>query len=325
MPVQHTHTVSQTLSNRSGIGHYCKDPCDYPDWKSWFQGDDDELDHFDSALDAAKRMWDAALSFPPPGSTYRYSTFGYTFAGAAMEGAVGAPITSIFDDYIREPFNLGTLTAEDRSVPNPKRSLLFYTDNREATPDDMSYKVLGGGLEGSAYDLARFGQKLISGEILDATSLATMWAPPDREGCGKSASDAMGWCIATQWGTSLVYKSGNQLGSNSNIRMFPDEGIVIVALTNREEGGHDARIVTFEIGRLMLDTTAVAGTPVTQAGALQVQALNETEIDEPDSEFIPAEFVPWPVSNPVVELDLDDTIEDGQEPEWRLFLPLITR
>jgi len=301
LPDHHTHTIQQTMANRSGIGHYDT----YPDIEG----------SFGTALAATFLLWDTPL-VANPGSMYIYSTHAYTFLGASLEGAVGDPIGTIFEDYLRTAYNLGTLNLEDRSQPNKFRSLLYDTDNDEVEADDLSWKVLGGGLESSAYDLLRFGMLLLNGTILDQDSLDLMWTPPDN-----LSNYALGWNTGTHKGSSVVAKDGAQLGARSYLRIYPDDGIVIAILTNRKEGGHDPAELAKTIGGLMLDAAAAQS-----AAEIALQPLAEV-IEEPTEEGQdPAEVI-WPVSNPTAT----PSPEDLQEPPGEIyiaeaiFLPFVTK
>jgi CubicO group peptidase (beta-lactamase class C family) len=313
MPVHHTHTVSQTLSNRSAIGHYS----DYPNWPQWVGGEDGDPDHYATALAAAMQLWDAPLPYPPPGSTYKYSSFAYTFTGAAMEGAVGDPISEILEDHLTGPYNLNTLIAEDRSVPNAKRSLLYNSSNVEVEADDLSWKVLGGGLEASAYDLARFGIRVENGTILSQDSLDRLWTRPD-----SLANYALGWDVGTHLGSPVVAKSGAQNGARSYIRIYPDENIVIVILTNRKTG-HNPRNLALQIATLMLSPPLASSSA---ADSPQAEVAAEEPIDEPEAEGLPAEDVVWPVSNPLAQPspeDLEEPVESEEAAMWTVYLPMV--
>jgi CubicO group peptidase (beta-lactamase class C family) len=238
-----------------------------------------------------------------------------------MEGAAGGAIPYILEDYLQSPYNLKTLRAEDRSLLNPKRSLLYKVDDKEAPSNDLSWKVLGGGMESSAYDLARFGVQVMDGTILTEASRNQLWTAPNTWGCGGGAY-ALGWCVGTKDGTQVVSKVGRQNGANSYIRMYPDEEIVIVVLTNRRGGGHKTWTIGQDIGALML---AERNAAVSIAGSQQALDLAQEEIDEPDSEGLPAEYVVWPVSNPVAELtpeDIGEPVPEGHTLSHFLYLPL---
>ena len=325
MPVHHTHTVSQTLSNWAGIGHYSDD---YPDYKEWIDADYDpdadedeegaddnfEPDHFDTALAAARTMWHAPLSYPPPGSTYSYSSFGFTFAGAALEGAAGESVPTLLRDHLRVPFELSTLRP-DRNGPDPKRSLIYGDSNQEKSPDDTSWKLLGGGLEGSAYDLARLGNGLVDGTILTSESREVLWSPADGQ-----VTYGLGWDIATFDDRQVVLHTGHQAGANSYLLIYPDEEIVIVLLSNRRRG-HETAPMGIEIGRLMIDALAVGGAENQLLSPAQVLAP-----DEPDTEGLPPEYVVWPTSDPVTGVeDFTEPVPDlTGETRSFLYLPLLS-
>lgn len=303
LPDHHTHTVEQTLSNRSGIGHY-------PDYPSI-------VDAYATALDAASQLWDEPLVYTP-GAGYKYSTHAYTFAGASMEEAAGFPISNTLENYLQTPYDLNTLRVENRDVPDPKRSLLYNGNNDEVSADDLSWKVLGGGLEASAYDLARFGIQVVDGTILIEDSRDEMWTPPDGQ-----SNYALGWSTGTESGTQVVAKDGAQNGARSYIRIYPDENIVIVVLTNRKTGGHSPVQLGRDIGALML---AEMNAPIHTGNPLQPLSPVQEEIDEPDEEGLPAEYVVWPVSNPVADPAPEDLQEPGREApinEPRAYLPVV--
>lgn len=299
LPAFHTHAISHTISNRAGIGAYGT----YPS----IVGD------YDTALDAAALLWNTPL-LATPGTQYIYSTHAYTFLGASLEGAVGDPIGTIYEDNLRTPFSLNTLTLEDRSVPNKFRATLYNTDNDEVAADDLSWKVLGGGLESSTYDLARFGIRVQDGTILTQASRDLMWTPPD-----SLSNYALGWNTGTHKGAVVVAKDGLQNGARSYLRIYPDDGIVIAILTNRKEGGHDPAGLAKDIGGLMLDAAA-------SSQAMALQPLAE-ELEEPQDEGQdPAEVV-WPVYNPTAT----PTPQDLEEPPGEvyiaeaIFLPFLGR
>lgn len=302
LPVFHTHTVRQTVSNRSGIGHYE----DYPSVNG----------HYNTALAAAQQIEDVPLVYTP-GAGYKYSTHAYTFLGAAMEAATSQSIGTIVESQITTPFGLNSLRVEDRSIPNAKRATLYNTSNQEVSADDLSWKILGGGLESSAYDLARFGIRILNGTILTPASQTEMWTPPD----GYS-NYALGWSTGSEAGTQVVAKDGAQNGARSYLRMYPQKGIVIAILTNRKDGGHSPVQLGRDIGALMLASM--------NASALEDPNSNQLaaeEVEEPDEEGLDPDLVVWPVENPVAE----PTAQDLQEPigqpvnALEIFIPVVLK
>jgi CubicO group peptidase (beta-lactamase class C family) len=94
----------------------------------------------------------------------------------------------------------------------------------------------------------RFGMKLVDGTILGPDALDRLWTPPDA-----LSRYALGWDTGRDACQRVVAKNGGQLGSNSYIRIYPDAGIVIAVLTNRQSGGHSAVTLGRGIGGILLE------------------------------------------------------------------------
>jgi CubicO group peptidase (beta-lactamase class C family) len=114
IPNYHTYAVDQTITNRSGLGHYPH----YPSIGG----------QFDTAYEAVQELWDVHPAWSEPGIAYLYSTHAYTFLGAAMEGAVGGSIGDIFQTHMWSPYNLNSMLPEDRDVPEKFRASLYNTE-----------------------------------------------------------------------------------------------------------------------------------------------------------------------------------------------------
>jgi CubicO group peptidase (beta-lactamase class C family) len=301
LPAPHSHTVAQTLTNRSGVGHYDAHPS--------------IVAEYNTALAAAMQLWSTS-PVNTPGTAYLYSTHAYTYAGASFEGAVGTPLVNLFDNYLRIPFNLNSLRPEDRSVPHKFRATLYNTSNQEVQADDLSWKVLGGGLETSAYDLVRFGAYLVNGTIMNQDALDLMWTRPDT-----LRNYGYGWDTGTQLGRTVVGKAGAQNGARSYIRIFPDDDLVIAVLSNQR--GHDTRGLTIDIANIILTGQQGMGALSPGGGSL----LQFEEIEEPEDEAQDPDEVEWPIENPVATPTPGDLVEDDDMPvmEYRIFLPFISR
>ncbi|MBW3597689.1 MAG: serine hydrolase, partial [Planctomycetes bacterium] len=248
IPSHHTHTLLQLLSNRGGVKHY-------PTKKEKENEPASTImpvinGSFNTALEASAELWHVPL-VGPPGDQYHYTTHGYTLLGAAIEGALGLPIQQVIQQHLTDAYDLGTLRVEDLSEANSNRSTVyvkFDTGTRAVAADDLSWKVLGGGLEASVYDLTRFGWKVINGEILSEAARAKLWTEPPPTGAGY----ALGWELGTDNGMQWVGKDGAQPGANTYLLMYPSQKIVVAVMVNRRENGNAERLAR-EIAELMLD------------------------------------------------------------------------
>ncbi len=238
LPPHHTHTLAQLTSNRGGVGHYDE------------HGLGTLYTQYDTALDASSLFWDDPLQ-STPGSAYLYSTHGYTLLGAAVEGATGQPVAEVLDEVLGSGLGLPDLQVEDRSVENEFRSEIFNNDNTVATADNISWKVLGGGMECSVEDMALFCKKLMSGEILSPDGLETLWVRPDN-----LWTYAMGWnSLRLRDGLKVpcVMKNGSQFGADTHIRLFPSLDLGIVVLSNTRQNSNTSTL-TRDIAREILDS-----------------------------------------------------------------------
>ncbi|WJK36419.1 serine hydrolase domain-containing protein [Solwaraspora sp. WMMA2065] len=246
-------TVEQVASNRACVRHYAGTEADDgadPDDVAQWQAEDTDLGTtwYANATAAAAEFWDSDLvcSIGDP----HYSTHGYTILGAALEGATGTPVGELTESELTAAFNLGTLRPENLSDTSVRRSTFYDGANDEYGGDEVSWKVLGGGMESSVADLARFGDKLIGGEIVGPDSLDPMWVDT-------GWSYAYGWSISTEDGHRRIGKTGGADGSTAYLQMYPDDGIVVAVLMNRADGvagENRAGVLGSEIGTLVLNT-----------------------------------------------------------------------
>ncbi len=316
LPAHHTHTIGQLAAMRGGVGHYAE------------HGDTD--DDFATATAACEFFQDDPLAYTP-GTDAMYSTHSYCLLAAALEGATGKSIDEIVWDMLSEPFGLTSLRVERWSNAVANRSTLYDTDNSALTPDNTTWKVLGGGLEGSAYDLARLGVKLIDEDILDAAALNTLWSPWDG-----FSSFGPGWDTGTESGTPVVFKNGGWHGSNTFMRLYPEKEIVVIVLSNRWKGGHSTGQVAGDIGALMLanesEISPIKFVPVVPTLPVLEELMpplpEEETVVGPIKVFLPppAEIVtpiPLPVEDETpLPMPEEEQTADVSQP---LLLPLIQR
>ena len=231
LPAHHSYTVAQTVMNRSCVDHY-------PDGFS-----SQNQTHYDTALDVVEEFMDQPLSCTP--GQYLYSTHAYTVFAAILEQLEGKSADQIALDELTLPFGLTTLRTENLAGGLPDRATLYTTSNAEYGGDVTDNKWYGGGFVSSARDLTRFGDGILDGTILTAAQRTTMWTP--------IGSYAYGWDVSTaDGGQRVVGKAGGQPGAKAYLRIYPDDGIVISVLSNRQGGGHSASQLSRAIGELML-------------------------------------------------------------------------
>lgn len=179
----------------------------------------------------------------PPGSKSSYSTFGYTLAAAAIEGATGRRFADVMSDELLQPLGLEReIVVDDIRAIIPHRAAPYdLAGDGEAAPPrsvvrawpmNPAYKIAGGGYLSSAEALARFGGAVFAPGRLDRETLDLLFreqATPD----GKAAGIGLGWRLGRDSdGRRLLHHSGSQLGCRAHLVVYPDEKLSVAFLSN---------------------------------------------------------------------------------------------
>jgi len=240
LPAFHTHTVEQLLSHTGCVA-------DYPDKTT--PGIDNPSGHYDTALGAVQAIWDTGLVIKSEwadggpctmGKTWSYSTPAYTFVAAVLESATGKTIGQLLQEEIFTPFGLSGMRAKYTSptllTPDDNRATAYDKDNHKVTIEDDSWRVLGGGIETNAMDLARFGWKVLDGEILSKdTRDNRLWRRREVTNTN-SPGYALGWGVTTDAkGRRIAEHPGMATGGRAQLWIYRDNGLVIAIVANRKE------------------------------------------------------------------------------------------
>jgi len=263
MPSFHQHTLEQLVAHLGCIPHYSSRTT---------PGIDNQRTNFATAKDAVATIWDTGLVTSSTqftggctiGATWSYSTPAFTFLAAAMEDATGKTIMELLDEEIFDPFGLDSFRVQfagGSQVPDYERAVHYDDDGTlvnltgcdPGEACDNTWKVLGGGIEGNAVDLARFGWQVLDARIVDATTRDDrLWASVD-DGCTAgfgTCRNGIAWFLGQSGGRTVADHGGSQAGARSFLRVYPDDGLVVAILTN--ENDHDPSVLAGTIANVVL-------------------------------------------------------------------------
>ncbi len=268
LPGGHNYTTAQLLSHLGCIQHY-------PTGFAGSTGIPDQTTHYNSALAALSSITGQNLVSPCTiGTSYNYSTHAFTIVGAVLERQTGKGISDLVRSEISEPYGLTTLRAqyETANLPSNYFRATPYDEafaigtpgtsnfkpphpqtnpNVETNYTDSSWKVLGGGLESSTYDLARFGWKTLNGEIVSASDENNvrddrLWTRVNNSNI--AARHGLGWqVINANSGRRIADWSGGWLGARTYLRAYRDNGLVIAIMSNRRNHRSDINADVFDL------------------------------------------------------------------------------
>lgn len=156
--------IRHLLSNRSGIIHYTKKKNCYQNRSpGYFRNK--HISKYFNAKQAVDVFRNQKLCFDP-GTRYKYTTFGYSLLGAAIEGGSGTSYAYWVSDKIKRPLGMYSLrqaTGTRKGFDQEGHTLkAVYAGN-------AAWKLPGGGWESNIVDLAKFANALLQGRLLNDT------------------------------------------------------------------------------------------------------------------------------------------------------------
>ena len=156
-----TVTVKHLLSNRSGVIHYASTLNCPGNTNPSF----DRTVHGDMPFNAAKAVdvFDEQPLCFTPGSDYKYSTFGFSLAAAAIEAEANVDYAQWVQNRIATPLNMPSLT-QGTGLSAGYR--LDCGSPVSATESSKSYVLPGGGWASNIIDLAKFANGILRSTLL---------------------------------------------------------------------------------------------------------------------------------------------------------------
>ena len=196
-------TLRHLLSHQAGLAH---------DWSR-------PLADYGEADDALQRLAaDEAVGGPVgPGRYFAYANPGYWLTGALIERATERPFEDALRELVLEPLGM------DRTS---------FLPIEPSVPNDMPYpraRRPSGGLYSCAADVRRFARHLDSSESLREMRTPQVQVGPDGD-------YGLGLGVVRGRGRLTLEHGGAVDGARAQLLVVPDEGVVIVVLTNSDRG-----------------------------------------------------------------------------------------
>ena len=178
----------------------------------------------------------------PPGSQWQYSNTGYVVAGAIVEKVAGQPLMSLLRQQIFAPLQMEHVT-EDDSHPLPATDAIGYTRQglgpaRRAPKEGPGWLFAAAELGMTPTDLALWDISLLNRVLLRPASYGTMLEPVVLTN-GTKKDYGLGLDIEQAHGRTRIGHDGEASGFLSAHRLWPDEKVAIVVLTNDDWANPD--------------------------------------------------------------------------------------
>lgn len=164
----------------------------------------------------------------PPGTAQRYSNYGFLLLGAIIERASGQSYYDYVDEHVFAPAAMHDTGSLPEEVVVPARAIAYTRKDGHwvDAADTLPYRgTAAGGGYSTAGDLLKFARALSDGKLLspellaEATRNQTPWY-------------GYGFIVREQEGVRMFGHAGGAPGMNADLRVYPDQGVVVIGLAN---------------------------------------------------------------------------------------------
>lgn len=195
-----------------------------------------------ASLDEALRIVAVEPLLFEPGTKYRFSTNGWILLSAVVEAAAGEPFPTFMTREVFTPLGMeSTVIEADEMLPDttsfyfPRANLDPKLGVEEASRRHNSCLFGAGAYLSTPSDLARFGSAMLKPGLLKADTIELLQTPL-RLASGASTNFALGWKVERVQlnGASarMVAHRATPMGGTTALLMFPDQRLVIAAVSN---------------------------------------------------------------------------------------------
>ena len=234
-------TTRQLLGHLGGVRHYLS--TDEPSNTKAYGTATESLEIFASDPLVAE-----------PGTRYAYSTFGYNLLGAVVESVSELTFIEYLERNVFPAAGTEALQDDSQSRIIPHRAQgyrLIDGEVRNSILTDISYKLGGGGLCGTAADLVRFAHAMQAGRIVSPETRDLMWTR-QRTADGAETDSGLGWGLLERGGRRIVRHGGAQARVRTSLVYFVDDGVVVAAMCNCEWSNPPR--ITVPVARRVVDS-----------------------------------------------------------------------
>ena len=171
---------------------------------------------------------DKPLDFEP-GEKYNYSNSAYLLLGYIAEKSGGKPYTQQMHEWIFRPLGMRRSGFKFTELKHPAKAIGYTFITADTTHKAHIVDSTVSGAAGAVYsttgDLYLWAKAVLDGNVLSDDSWSAALKP------GKQ-NYGYGWVIDSMHTRRVYHHSGGIHGFNSNIAIFPEEGSVVILLSN---------------------------------------------------------------------------------------------
>lgn len=189
----------------------------------------------------------------PAGTQYKYSNTGYAILALIVEQVSGKSFAQFLKENIFKPLHMKTTVAfeEGKSVvANRAYGNSFENGSWTQTDQSLTSAVLGdGGIYTNVVEYTKWIKALLSYRFIDQALQERAWSRTKLEN-GKIIDYGYGWHVEEFENNTHPFHDGSSIGFRNSVGLFPDQKLMVIVLTNRNE--HDPIEEVHKIAALYL-------------------------------------------------------------------------
>ena len=203
--------------------------------------------------DCLQLMYTTDSLYFQPGTDYRYSNTGYALLALIVQKVSGQPFSSFLYENIFKPLNMSSTIAFDEGksmVSSRAMGHSFENGKWIMTDQSLTSAVLGdGGIYSNAVDMSKWIQSLFEHRLISTEKQEQVFGRTILTN-GKVIDYGLGWHVEDFNGKPHPYHDGSSIGFRNSIVLFPEQKLMVLVLTNRNE--HDPKEEAMEVAKLYL-------------------------------------------------------------------------
>ena len=238
-----------------------------------------------------------------PNQRWEYSNTNYVIAGQIAEKAAGQSLTHIIRSRITDKLGMRSaidINATPWSADDPVGYQRYAAGPlRAAIPEGRNWAYAAGQLAMSASDLALWDIALLQGKLLKPTSQSQLLAEA-RLSDGGGTGYALGLMVdRSPEGHARWHHSGGMSGFISFNRMYPDDGMALVVLSNGpgQAAGHTVEqleklLLALPKAEAAAPASALAAPATASAASLEVvrKLFAQLQAGQPDRKLMSSDL-----------------------------------
>lgn len=177
--------------------------------------------------------------YSPSDTKFQYSNTGYAFLALIIEKVSGKRFAGFLKENIFDKIRMTTSVAFENGISTVANRAYGYSHKDgqwSQTDQSVTSAVLGdGGIYSNVEEMSEWVSALYNAKLLSPATQRMAWTE-GKLNDGTSIDYSFGWHVETYRDIRHPHHGGSTMGFRNTIQLFPKQKLMVVILTNRNQG-----------------------------------------------------------------------------------------